>query len=146
MKKLFFILSVLFITASYSQSEAIERERKFIENIEKKKELKEQEQSNLDLMMQIYNSLNDLQALRKYHCENRHNKEYLKQYKRKLFYGLREEKTWKSDFEKLSKAIVEHIVLYNEHWQRCSSYSWIRKFPRPDKIYDKMEIDNYKRN
>ena len=131
MKNLIIFLSIISFNLGLSQSNFGQREMDILQKISEREEMKSQEQFNLDLIIQLYESVNDIQALRKYHYENRYNKEYLKRYERKAFYGLREERNWSKDEETMTRGLNSAIQLYNEQWQRCNlNYSWSRKFPQ----------------
>ena len=141
MKNLIIFLSVLSFNFSISQTNAEQRAIDFLNRIEEKERMKSQEQFNLDLIIQLYDNVNNLQAIKKYHYENKNNKEYLKKYKRKLFYGLREERTWVKDEIIISKRLSESIALYREQYQRCIlNYVWAKKFPR--NISKEFDVNN----
>lgn len=141
MKTIILFLSVISFNFGLSQTNAEQRELDFLRRMKEKEEMKTQEQFNLDLLVQLYESVNDIQALRKYHYENRYNKEYLKQYKRKMFYGLKEEITWEKDEFQMTKRLIENTTLYNEQYQRCIlNYVWTKKFPR--NISKEFDVNN----
>lgn len=140
MKKLVLILALITINLTFSQSQSIQRELDFLKQIEDRKIAKEEEQENLDRMYELYDAVNTLQALRKYHYEKRYDKEYLKQYKKKLFYGLYPEKSWEKDKDKLDERLQQCIMLYNEHYQRCTLYyPWTKQFPMRITKYLKVD-------
>jgi hypothetical protein len=141
MKKFILFLAILSINLSFSQDQSIQREKDFLVRMKDKQFAKEQEQENLDLLTELYNAVNTLQALRKYHYEMRYDKTYLKQYKRKIFYGLRNDVSWERDKNTMNKQLSDNILLYNEQRQRCILYySWAKQFPKD--IVQKLDIDN----
>lgn len=135
MKNLILFIAILSINLSFSQS----REKEFLVRLQEKEFAKQNEQENLNLLMEIYQSINTLQAMRKFHYEKRYDKEYLKQYKKKLLYGLYEEKSWDKDRIKMEDYLRNNISLYYEQYQRCSFYTWIRQFPVDIKKFLKVD-------
>lgn len=131
MKNIILFLTILSISQSFSQSRQIDREREFIDRIERRQQAVQQEQQNLDLIQSLYDAVNNLQAVRKYHYEKRYDKQYLKRYKKRLLYGLYPETSWDKDRVILDEQLRQNMLLYNEQYQRCILYySWSKHFPR----------------
>ena len=131
MKTMLIILVSLSLNFGSAQTNSEQREIDFLNRLKEKESAREYEQQNLDLLIELYEAVDNIQAVRKFHYENRYNKEYLEQYKKKLLYGLSEKHTWESDEALYTKKMIEMIQLYNEQYQRCIlNYVWAKKFPR----------------
>lgn len=129
-------------SVKFNKSQSIQRELDLLERIKNKKIAKEHEQENLDLLRELYDAVNTIQALRKYHYEKRYDKKYLKScYPKHLFYGLYPENNWDKDKDRMNDCLIECIRAYNEQYQECTKwYAWTKKLP--SNLYENMDIDN----
>jgi len=102
------------------------------------------EDDNLHLLSDLYNSINELQALRKYHNENHLKKEYLKKkYKLKGISDSQYDDLWEKDYLELTNSIGNLNSLYNDQYNRCKLlYSWIADFPLNIRKY--LSIDDFR--
>jgi uncharacterized protein YhaN len=129
-------------SVKFNKSQSIQREQDLLARIKNRQFAKEHEQENLDLLRELYDAVNTIQALRKYHYEMRYDKKYLKScYPKHFFYGLYPENNWEKDKDRMNKRLSECIYAYNEQYRECRKwYSWAQKLP--SNLYKDMDIDN----